>query len=230
MPILSATAIHKSYRLPGQAPTEVLRGSDLVCEPGEFLAVVGPSGAGKSTLLHVLASLDVPDSGSVVVNVDGVSYAYDRMSAAELATFRAKNIGMVFQFHHLLPEFTAVENVMMPALILGVSNKEARSRALELLGQVGVEQRADHAPSELSGGEQQRVAIARAMMNRPKILFADEPTGNLDTANAIKIAEILVELQSTTGVTCVIATHSHELAAKAHRIVTMRDGRCQATS
>lgn len=230
MPILSATAIHKSYRLPGQAPTEVLRGSDLVCEPGEFLAVVGPSGAGKSTLLHVLASLDVPDSGSVVVNVDGASYAYDRMSAAELATFRAKNIGMVFQFHHLLPEFTAVENVMMPALILGVSNKEARSRALELLGQVGVEHRADHAPSELSGGEQQRVAIARAMMNRPKILFADEPTGNLDTANAIKIAEILVELQRTTGVTCVIATHSIELAAKAHRIVTMRDGRCQASS
>ncbi len=230
MPILSATAIHKSYRLPGQAPTEVLHGADLVCEPGEFIAIVGPSGAGKSTLLHVLASLDVPDAGSVIVTIDGDNYDYNKMSAAALATYRAKNIGMVFQFHHLLPEFTAIENVMMPALILGVSNKEARLRAEELLAQVGVRHRADHAPSELSGGEQQRVALARAMMNRPKILFADEPTGNLDTENATMVADTLVELQRTTGVTCIIATHSPELASKAHRIVSMRDGRCQATA
>jgi lipoprotein-releasing system ATP-binding protein len=226
MNILSATEIHKSFRLPGQAPTEVLRGSNLSCTPGEFLAIVGPSGAGKSTLLHVLASLEIPDSGTVTVHVDDTAYQYNTMSASDLATFRARNIGMVFQFHHLLPEFTAIENVMMPSLIIGASSKEARTRANELLELVGVAHRAEHAPAELSGGEQQRVALARAMMNRPRILFADEPTGNLDTENAAHIADVLVELQRSTGVTCIIATHSIELASKAHRIISMRDGRC----
>ena len=225
MPILQASDIHKAYRPAGQAPTIVLRGVDLSCEAGEFMAVVGPSGAGKSTLLHILASLDEPDSGSVTVWPQGKGLKYGECSPSRLAHVRNNFIGMVFQFHHLLPEFTAVKNVMMPALVAGDTTALARDKAIALMDRMGVQERAEHMPSELSGGEQQRVALARALVNDPRILFADEPTGNLDTANAKIVADLISELQRTTGIACIVATHSIDLADRAHRIVTMRDGR-----
>lgn len=191
---------------------------------GEFLALMGPSGAGKSTLLHILASLDAPDTGSVALQVDGSTFAYAGMSASSLAQMRNRHIGVVFQFHHLLPEFSAVENVMMPLLIAGIRSADARNTAERWLERVGLAHRADHAPAEMSGGEQQRVAIARALVNGPTVLFADEPTGNLDSANASAIADLLVDLRDHEGLTCVIATHSVELAARAHRVLHMVDG------
>lgn len=226
MPILTATDLHKSYQPSGQAPTVVLRGVTVSIDEGEFVAIVGPSGAGKSTLLHILASLDEPSTGTVTLNTDGTPVQYTACSTSEIAAIRNSNIGMVFQFHHLLPEFSALENVMMPALIAGQTQTEARQVALELLSRVGVDHRSENMPSELSGGEQQRVAIARALINNPRILFADEPTGNLDTANAQVVSELIVDLQKSIGITCVVATHSMELANKAHRIIRMQDGAC----
>jgi lipoprotein-releasing system ATP-binding protein len=225
MLILTATGIEKSYRPSGQAPTVVLRGASITVEEGEFLAIVGPSGAGKSTLLHVLASLDEADAGTVEYRFERTISSND-VKGADLARLRNHDIGMVFQFHHLLPEFTALENVMMPRLIAGTAWSTARKEALDLLDHVGVAERADHAPSELSGGEQQRVAIARALVNTPRILFADEPTGNLDTANAENIIRLLTDLQRSTSITCIVATHSMDLARAAHRIVRMQDGLC----
>ena len=227
MSLLTAEDLHKAYKPDGQAPTVVLRGADFTCELAEFVAIVGRSGAGKSTLLHILASLDSADSGTVVLTLDDVEYRYDTMSVSQLAQIRNSVVGMVFQFHHLLPEFTAIENVMMPMLIAGRRKKETRQKAMLLLERVGMTHRSEHMPNELSGGEQQRIAIARALINDPKILFADEPTGNLDTENAVLITNLLVELQQTTGIACVVATHSEEMAAQAHRVVYMKDGRCQ---
>ena len=226
MPILNATNIHKAYHPADQAPTVVLRGADLAVEPSEFLAVVGPSGAGKSTLLHILATLDAPDQGNVWYEVGGSRVDATTLDPTALAALRNGTVGMVFQFHHLLPEFTALENVMMPVLVAGSSWSVARDKAASLMKRVGLKDRAEHMPTELSGGEQQRVAIARALVNDPKILFADEPTGNLDTANADIVSELLEELQRDLGITCVIATHSKDLASRAHRIVQMQDGRC----
>jgi lipoprotein-releasing system ATP-binding protein len=226
MPLLQATGLTKQYHTPGQAATVVLRGAEFTCEPGEFVAVTGPSGAGKSTLLHILASLDLPDSGMVSLQVDGKHHQYQSLSARQLAALRNKAIGVVFQFHHLLPEFTALENVMMPVLISGSSQARARTQAQDMLRRVGLAAREDHAPSELSGGEQQRVAIARALVNQPSIVFADEPTGNLDSENAEGIAELLIDLQRQTGMACVVATHSNSLAEQAHRTVRMQDGIC----
>jgi len=227
MPLITAHNIHKSYRTDGQAPTVVLRGAEFSCQAGEFVALVGPSGAGKSTLLHILASLDRFDEGSVVLNVNNTEHKYASMSTSSLARVRNHDIGMVFQFHHLLPEFTALENVMMPMLIAGKSKKETQDKATSLMERIGIAHRTSHMPTELSGGEQQRVAIARALINDPKILFADEPTGNLDTDNATLITNLLVQVQETTGVACVVATHSTEIAARAHRVVRMVDGRCE---
>lgn len=226
MPILVATGLHKSYRRLGQADTEVLRGASLSVLPGEAIALVGPSGAGKSTLLHILASLDEADRGSIEYHVEGSYSLVSALSQRDLAMLRNSHIGMVFQFHHLLPEFTAVENVAMPALIAGISNAEASDKAHALLEQIAMEHRADHLPSELSGGEQQRIAIARALVNKPAILFADEPTGNLDTENADAVIELILGLQSSHNVACVIATHSAELAQRVHRVIQMVDGRC----
>ncbi len=224
MPILQASDIHKAYHPAGQAPTVVLRGANLSCEPGEFMAIVGPSGAGKSTLLHILASLDDPDSGTVTIWDMGKGLLYSECSPQRLAKVRNDLIGMVFQFHHLLPEFTAIENVMMPSLVAGDTTAVAREKAIALMDRMGVQERAEHMPSELSGGEQQRVALARALVNEPRILFADEPTGNLDTANATIVADLISELQLTMGIACIVATHSTELSQRAHRIVSMRDG------
>lgn len=224
MPLLTATDIVKSYARSGQADTVVLKSVSCSIEAGEFVALVGPSGAGKSTLLHVLASLDVPDSGTVTLSTSAGAVPYARQRSNELAAMRNASIGVVYQFHHLLPEFSALENVMMPALISGTGTKEARSAAHQLLERVGIAARADHMPSELSGGEQQRVAIARALMNEPLILFADEPTGNLDSVNATAIVDLLCELQSSTNMACVVATHSMEVAQRAQRIIHMRDG------
>jgi len=224
MTILTATDLVKSYARSGQADTIVLKNVSCSIAAGEFVALVGPSGAGKSTLLHILASLDVPDSGAVVlVSAEGaVPYAQQRPNA--LAEMRNKSIGVVYQFHHLLPEFSAVENVMMPALISGTGIAEARSAALRLLDRVGISFRSEHMPSELSGGEQQRVAIARALVNTPLVLFADEPTGNLDSANATAIIDLLCELQESSNMACVVATHSMDVAQRAQRIIQMRDG------
>lgn len=224
MAVLIATDLHKSYARAGQTPTHVLRGVSLSVDRGAFIALMGPSGAGKSTLLHIMASLDTPDRGTVALHVDDRAQTYASMSAQAVARLRNRHLGMVFQFHHLLPEFSAIENVMMPRLIAGASSTEAHASAMRLLDRVGLRHRATHAPAEMSGGEQQRVAIARALVNGPTVLFADEPTGNLDSANAEGIIALLVDLQATEGLTCIVATHSQDLAARAHRVLHMKDG------
>lgn len=223
--ILEARDLCKVYRTEGVAAS-VLRGASFTVEPHEFVAIVGPSGAGKSTLLHVLASIDTFDSGSVRVRVRDRIFDYTSMKEHEFARFRLEHVGFVYQFHHLLPEFTALENIMMPALIRGDARKDATIRAEMLLDRVGLGERSRHMPSELSGGEQQRVAIARAIMNKPALLFADEPTGNLDSANAQHVRALLRELQQEESLTCIVATHSIELAESATRIVHITDGVC----
>lgn len=224
--ILTARDLCKTYRTAGAISASVLRGASLTLEPHEFVAIVGPSGAGKSTLLHVLASIDSFDTGSVKVSVHGKHYDYAAMKERDFARFRLEHVGFVYQFHHLLPEFTALENIMMPSLIRGDARREAAHRAEMLLDRVGLRERSSHMPSELSGGEQQRVAIARAIMNKPALLFADEPTGNLDSANAQLVRALLRELQQEESLTCVVATHSAELAESATRIVHIADGVC----
>lgn len=199
---------------------EVLHGVSLSVERGEIVSIVGASGAGKSTLLQIMGTLLNADSGSVVI--DG--HRIDNLSDAELSAFRNKHIGFVFQFHHLLEEFSALENVMLPQLIAGVGRREARSRARELLAMVGMSHREEHKPSALSGGEQQRVAIARALANRPAIVLADEPTGNLDSVTRNQIQELFFELSERTGQTFVIVTHDESLAERSTRKIVMHDG------
>ncbi len=228
MIILEAKNIYKTYpmgrnNVPG---VEVLKGIDLAITKGEIIAIVGASGAGKSTLLHILGALDQPTQG--VVYYDGVDIF--QMRDEELAKFRNKEIGFIFQFHHLLPEFTALENVAMPALILGKKFKQVSREALQLLKEVGLEDRAHHKPNELSGGEQQRVAVARALMNKPKIVLADEPSGNLDSTNSALLHDLLWNLSKKWGQTFVIVTHNEELAKKADRIVKIVDGKIREDS
>lgn len=200
---------------------EVLKGVDFHADKAEVVSIVGASGAGKTTLLQILGTLSSPDSGNLTINgTDILSLKGDA-----LASFRCKNIGFVFQAHHLLPEFTAEENVMIPAMIGGASQKEAKAKAKLLLEKVGLADRSSHKPSELSGGEQQRVAIARALVNEPAVLFADEPTGNLDSATKQEIHKLLFELRDSLGQTIVIVTHDPELAALCDRCLTMKDGR-----
>lgn len=199
---------------------EVLKGIDLQVEEHEIVAIMGASGAGKSTLLQILGTLSTPDAGSLRLAGEDVL----RLKGERLAAFRGKRIGFVFQAHHLLPEFSALENVMMPALIAGVPMKAARAKAVQLLEEVGLGGRQGHKPNELSGGEQQRVAIARALVNDPAVLFADEPTGNLDSATKQEIHRLLLELRERLGQTIVIVTHDPELAALCDRTLTMRDG------
>jgi lipoprotein-releasing system ATP-binding protein len=221
-PVITATDITKTFPV-GDSPGEklcVLRGINLRIAAGEIIAVVGASGAGKSTLLHILGTLDRPTSGSVSYSDVDVFALNDD----DLARFRARSIGFVFQFHHLLPEFTAVENVAMPALIAGEKLPRVRARALGLLRDVGVEARADQRPSQLSGGEQQRVAVARALMNKPRIVLADEPSGNLDSANAEHLHGLIWDLSRRMGQTFVVVTHNEALARRADRIVRIVDG------
>lgn len=200
---------------------EVLKGVDFQADKAEVVSIVGASGAGKTTLLQILGTLSTPDGGSLTINgTDVLSLKGDA-----LADFRCRNIGFVFQAHHLLPEFTAEENVMIPAMIGGASQKEAKAKARQLLEKVGLADRRSHKPSELSGGEQQRVAIARALVNEPAVLFADEPTGNLDSATKQEIHRLLFDLRDSLGQTIVIVTHDPELAALCDRCLTMKDGR-----
>ncbi|MBL7997348.1 MAG: ABC transporter ATP-binding protein [Candidatus Kapabacteria bacterium] len=225
MTSITATNVTKSFSLLTQQDTPVLRGVSLQIANGDFLALVGPSGAGKSTFLHILGTLDAPDSGEILYTFDKTTYKSRDITPQELSSVRNTHIGFVFQFHHLLPEFTAIENVMMPLLIAGESFGDARKKAAERLLTVGMEHRAEHKPMELSGGEQQRIAIARALINNPSILFADEPTGNLDSANTEKILALLNDIRAAHNLTMIIATHSTDVASAAKRIITMRDGR-----
>ena len=199
---------------------EVLKGITLQVSEGEVVSIVGTSGAGKTTLLQILGTLDVESSGGLQIGGENVS----QLSRASLADFRNKHIGFVFQFHRLLPEFTALENVMMPAWIAGTSDLEAETRGRKLLKELGLHDRASHLPSELSGGEQQRIAVARALMNEPKILLADEPSGNLDSENAAILHDLFFDLRDKLGLTIIIVTHNEELASRADRSLRMADG------
>lgn len=199
---------------------QVLRGIDLQVNRAEVVAIVGPSGAGKTTLLQIMGTLDRPDEGEVIIDGENVS----RLSATKIAHFRNKNIGFVFQFHQLLPEFTALENVMIPALIGGTSKKEARQRAQELLDFMGLADRAEHKPNQLSGGEKQRVAVARALVNHPAVVFADEPSGSLDTHNKEELHRLFFDLRDRMGQTFVIVTHDEALASQTDRTIHMLDG------
>lgn len=218
MSIISCSGIKKSY-----GSLQVLKGIDLNINQGEIISIVGASGAGKTTLLTILGTLDKPDEGRLIMNNTELT----QMSSRQLADFRNKNIGFVFQFHHLLPEFTALENVCIPAYIGGAGKKETEERAEELLTLLGVAERKTHKPSELSGGEQQRVAVARALINRPSVIFADEPSGNLDSANAKHLHELFFQLRESMGQTFVIVTHNESLADVADRKLVMRDGMIQ---
>jgi len=217
--MLKATGIHKSHD-----DLQVLRGVDVSLSAGEVVSIVGPSGAGKTTLLNVLSTLDRPDSGSVWV--DGVELSGLKDKA--LARFRNAKIGFVFQFHQLLPEFNALENAMLPALVGGRSEAEAEAAAMARLQELGLEARAKHLPSQLSGGEQQRVAVARALVNNPPLLFADEPSGNLDTANADALHDLFFDLRDRHGLTIALVTHNEGLAQRADRQIRLRDGRVEA--
>lgn len=199
---------------------QVLKGIDLKIDKGEVVSIVGPSGAGKTTLLQIIGTLDRADSGTVVV--DGVDT--NGMNARRLAEFRNRHIGFVFQFHQLLPEFTAVENIMIPAYIAGMSTKDARRRAEELLDFMGLTERADHKPNELSGGEKQRVAVARALVNNPAVILADEPSGSLDSKNKAELHQLFFDLRDRFGQTFVIVTHDEQLASITDRTIKMRDG------
>ena len=218
-PVLFLHAIERRYRQ-GEVVLDILKGAELAIWAGQSVALVGPSGAGKSTLLHIAGLLEHPDNGEVYI--DGA--ATSTLSDSERTQIRRNEVGFVYQSHHLLPEFSASENVMMPQLIRGLSRKEARERAAELLSYLGLRERVRHRPSELSGGEQQRVAIARAVANAPRILLADEPTGNLDPHTAEHVFGTLMQLVQASGLAAIIATHNLELAGRMDRRVTIREG------
>lgn len=213
--MITAQNIHKSF-----GSLEVLKGVDLIVKKGEIVSIVGPSGAGKTTLLQILGTLDKPNTGEILVNNIDFSYLNEK----ELAAFRNQHIGFIFQFHQLLPEFTALENVMIPALIARKDQKITTQKAKELLSYLQLSDRLEHKPSELSGGEKQRVAVARALINNPGLILADEPSGSLDTKNRDELHKLLFDLRDKFGLTIVIVTHDKELAALSDRVIEMRDG------
>lgn len=213
--MIEAKGIEKSF-----GNLKVLKGIDFNAEKSEVVSIMGASGAGKSTLLQILGTLSTPDKGTLLIDGTDVT----TLSRKEISTFRNRKIGFVFQFHHLLPEFTSLENVMIPALINGASESDAKKRAAELLNTLGLAERATHKPSELSGGEQQRVAIARALMNKPAVLFADEPSGNLDSVTKAELHQLFFRLRDELGQTIVIVTHDPDLAKMCDRSLFMRDG------
>ncbi|MCA9584856.1 MAG: ABC transporter ATP-binding protein [Myxococcales bacterium] len=221
-PLVTATNVKKSFQHMGRT-LEVLRGIDLTIDTGEMLSIVGQSGAGKSTLLHCIGTLDVVTSGSLKLAGEELT----ALPSRRLADLRNRTIGFVFQFHHLLPEFTALENVVMPGLIQGRPRKELEARAQSLLEEVGLKERVKHRPGELSGGEQQRVALARALALGPKLLLADEPTGNLDSRTSDQIHQLFFHINELHKTTIVIVTHNPALAASMPRVVTLRDGRVE---
>ena len=214
--MLTARNIHKKY-----GSLEVLKGVDLEINKGEIVSIVGSSGAGKSTLLHILGTLDLADAGEIYLNNQRI----DNLSGKKLARFRNTHIGFVFQFHHLLPEFNALENVSIPGWIAGKNKKEVTERATFLLNQLGLGNRLENKPQQLSGGEQQRVAVARALVNNPEIVFADEPTGNLDSTNAKELHELFMRLRNEFDQTFLIVTHNEELALMSDRTIHMKDGK-----
>jgi len=214
--MLSANDIHKRY-----GPVEVLKGVDIAINSGEIVSIVGPSGSGKSTLLHILGTLDKPDRGEVFLNKENISV----LQGNKLAGFRNTHIGFVFQFHHLLPEFSALENVCIPGWLTPRNKNEVKQKAQELLKILGLSHRLENKPNQLSGGEQQRVAVARALINKPDIVFADEPTGNLDTANAKELHHLFFDLRKEFSQTFLIVTHNEELAQLSDRTLTMKDGK-----
>ncbi len=213
--MLKAKSIYKSY---GQL--QILKGVDLEVKRGEIVTIVGASGAGKSSLLNILGTLDRPDSGQLYINDIELS----QLNNKNLSDFRNRKIGFIFQFHHLLAEFTALENVCIPAFIAGVSKSDAEKKAKELLDLLGLGDRVSHKPNQLSGGEQQRVAVARALINNPALIFADEPSGNLDSVNALELHELFIKLRKDFNQTFVIVTHNEELADLSDRTVIMKDG------
>lgn len=214
--MITINNIHKSY-----GSLQVLKGVDLTINSGEIVSIVGSSGAGKSTLLHLIGTLDKADQGEILFNQENIRQLSDK----KLSAFRNKHIGFVFQFHHLLPEFTALENVCIPAYINKTAKHEAEKKALELLTLLGLENRIHHKPSELSGGEQQRVAVCRALINNPDVVLADEPSGNLDSSSAKELHQLFFDLRDKTHQTFVIVTHNEELANMADRKLTMKDGK-----
>jgi lipoprotein-releasing system ATP-binding protein len=220
--LVVASQVKKSFRHMGRN-LEVLRGVDIEIKDGEMLGIVGPSGAGKSTLLHCIGTLDAPTSGSIRLAGEEVT----RLPGSRLADLRNRTIGFVFQFHHLLPEFNALENVLMPGLVQGKHKRELEPRARALLEEVGLKDRTLHRPGELSGGEQQRVALARAVFLEPRLLLADEPTGNLDSATSAQIHDLFFAINKQRGTTIVVVTHNPALAASMPRVVTLRDGRVE---
>jgi lipoprotein-releasing system ATP-binding protein len=213
--MLKATAIHKSY-----GNLHILKGVDLEVKKGEIVAIVGASGAGKSSLLNILGTLDKPDAGHIFFQGHEIS----KLNSTDLSNFRNRKIGFIFQFHHLLAEFNAVENVCIPAFIAGTPKAAAEKRAMELLDMLGLSDRASHKPGQLSGGEQQRVAVARALINKPDLIFADEPSGNLDSANARDLHELFIKLRKEFDQTFVIVTHNEDLSDLSDRKITMKDG------
>ncbi|OFZ52689.1 MAG: ABC transporter ATP-binding protein [Bdellovibrionales bacterium RIFOXYC1_FULL_54_43] len=221
LPLLKAEGIRKSF-FKGKSEIPVIRGIDFSIQAGEMVAIIGASGVGKSTLLHILGTLEPPSAGRVLFGPRQEDLF--RYSEKALSAFRNKTLGFVFQFHYLLPEFSALENVMMPALIAGHARGASEKQARDLLNFVGLGHRLDHRPNELSGGEQQRVAVARAVILRPKLLLADELTGNLDSANRATIMDLLVRLNQATGVSILLVTHDQELAQRMHRVLVMKDG------
>lgn len=214
--MIEAHNIYKSF-----GNVDVIKGIDIQIDKGEIVTIVGASGAGKTTLLQIIGTLEKADKGEVIINGQNVN----KMNPKTLAAFRNKNIGFVFQFHHLLPEFTALENICIPAYIAGISKSITLNKAMHLLEYLNIKDRANHKPSMLSGGEQQRVAVARALINDPAIILADEPSGNLDSQNAKELHELFFRLREQTGQTFAIVTHNHELAAMADRTLTIKDGR-----
>jgi lipoprotein-releasing system ATP-binding protein len=214
--MLTGKNIYKRY---GQL--EVLKGVNLEIQQGEVISIVGPSGSGKSTLLHILGTLDMADIGEVIMNGEIMT----KLKGKKLAAFRNKHIGFVFQFHHLLPEFTALENVCIPGWLAGRKKNEVKAAALKLLSMLGLSERRDNKPNQLSGGEQQRVAVARALINNPDIVFADEPTGNLDSTNATELHQLFFDLRKQFNQTFLIVTHNEELARLSDRVLNMKDGK-----
>lgn len=214
--MIKAKNIHKSFDT-----LEVLKGVDIQVKRGEIVSIVGPSGAGKTTLLQILGTLDQPNSGEI--EVDNINFS--KLSEKELAAFRNKHIGFIFQFHQLLPEFTALENVMIPALIAGVETRAASKKAKELIEYLGLSDRMEHKPAELSGGEKQRIAVARALINQPSLILADEPSGSLDSKNREELHKLLFDLRDKFGLTLVIVTHDKELALLSDRVIEMKDGK-----
>ncbi len=213
--MINLTGITKSF-----GPLQVLKGIDLTISKGEIVSIVGPSGAGKTTLLQIMGTLDKADAGRILIDGEDI----DKLSRRSLSDFRNRHIGFVFQFHQLLPEFTAMENIMIPAMIAGMERRAMRNRAEELLAFLGMTDRATHKPNELSGGEKQRIAVARALMNSPKLILADEPSGSLDSKNKEELHHLFFSLREHYGQTIVIVTHDNELAALSDRTIRMRDG------